>query len=83
MEAELSTLYLTLKYPFEYVHVGVIKGDQGLARKCYKDSLTLKKKAQAYELIKDDNLKMNLVDIDPREDLIEDSLAPIKDVNKV
>lgn len=37
LDATLSTLCLTLKYHLENGHVGVIKGDQGLARKYYKD----------------------------------------------
>ena len=36
-----------------------------LARKCYKDSLKLKKKAQADEPIKGGHLKVNLVNIEP------------------
>lgn len=43
----------------------------------------IKKKAQAGEPIKDDHLKVNLIDIDPREDPTEDSMTPIKDVKKV
>lgn len=35
LEAALSTLYLTLKYPLQNGRVWVRKGDQGLARKCY------------------------------------------------
>ena len=33
LEASLSTLYLTMKYPMGKGRVGVVKGDQGLARK--------------------------------------------------
>lgn len=83
LEVALSTLYLTLKYPLEDGHVGVLKGDKGLARKCYEDSLKLKKKAQDDEPVKDDHLKVNLVDIDPREDPAEDNLTPIEDMKKV
>lgn len=43
LEAELSTMYLTMKYPLSNEEVGVVRGDQGLACKCYKDSLKLKK----------------------------------------
>lgn len=41
-EVALSTLYLTMKYPLDDGRVWVIKGDQGLAKKFYKDSLKLK-----------------------------------------
>lgn len=44
LKAVLSTLYLTLEYPLEDIRVGMVKGDQGISRKCYKDSLRLKKK---------------------------------------
>lgn len=40
----LSTLYLTMKFPLEGRHVGTIKRDQGLVRKCCKDNLKLKRK---------------------------------------
>lgn len=42
-----------------------MKGDQGITKKCYKDSLKLKKKSHANESVKDDHVKVNLVDIDP------------------
>lgn len=41
LEVVLSTLYLTMKYSLEGGHVRVIKGDQVIARKCYKDSLKI------------------------------------------
>lgn len=63
------------------VALGVIKSDQGLTRKCYNDSLKLKKKDQNDESIKDDHLQVNLVDIDPRENTRKDSLTPFEDVN--
>ena len=83
MEAALSTLYLTLKYPLEDGRVGVVKDDQGLARKCYKDGLKLKIKAQIDEPVKYYHLKVNHVNIDPRDDPLEDSLTPIEDVKMV
>lgn len=79
LEAVLSTLYLTLKYPLKDGRVGIIKGDQRIARICYKDSMKLKK-SHADESVKDDQVKVNLVDIDPNEDLVEDGLTPIEDV---
>ena len=41
LEAVLSTLYLKMKYPLGNGCVRVIRGDQGLARKCYKDSIKI------------------------------------------
>lgn len=83
LEEMFSTMYFTLKYPLKYGRVGIIKGDQGISRKCYKDSLKLKKKSHADESVNDDQVKFNLVDIDPMEDPIKDSLTPIKDLKTV
>lgn len=58
----------------------MIKGDQEIVRKCYKNSLKLKKRSLVDESVKDDKVRVNLVDINPREDLVEDSLTPIEDV---
>ena len=67
LEAALSTMYLTMKYPMGNVQVGVVKSDQGLARKCYKDSLKLKK-VQSKGSRRSNELKINMIDIDPRDD---------------
>lgn len=45
--------------------------------------MKLKRKAQTDEPIKDGHLKVNLVDVDPREDPVEDSMAHIEDVKTV
>lgn len=45
--------------------------------------MKLKKKAQGDKPIKNDHLKVNLVDIDQGEDPKEDGLMPIEDVKKV
>ncbi|WJX84068.1 hypothetical protein P8452_66678 [Trifolium repens] len=39
LEAAMSTLYLSIKYPLEDGRVGTIKGDQTLARRCYESNL--------------------------------------------
>lgn len=58
LKAKLSTLYLTLKYPLKDSQTGRVKGDQEIERKCYKNSLKLKKKSLTNELIKDDQVKV-------------------------
>lgn len=63
--------------------MGTIKGDQGLARESYKDSLKLKNKTLQENHVTENTLKVNLVDIDPREDLADDSLDPIGELKKV
>lgn len=65
MEVAMSIMYLTMKYPLEGGHVRLIKGDQWLARKCYKDSLKLKKKTQQDRHTTENTFKVNLVDLDP------------------
>lgn len=66
LEAVLSTMCLTLKYPLKDGRTGIIKGDRGIERKSYKDSMELKKRSHADELVKYDQVKVNLVDINPR-----------------
>jgi hypothetical protein len=42
LEAALSTLYVSIKYPLDNGKVGTIRGDQKLARRCYESSLKIK-----------------------------------------
>ena len=83
LEAGLSTLYLMLKYPLENGRVGIMKGDQGIARKCYKDSLRLKRMSYVDEPIKDDQLKVNLINIDQREKLSKNQLGNMENTRKM
>lgn len=75
LKATLSILYLTLKYPLEDGRVGIVKGGQGIARKYYKDSLRLKRMSYFDEPIKGGQLKVNLINIDPREELPKNQLT--------
>lgn len=54
-----------------------------MARKCYKDSLKLKKKIHQDFPTIENTLKVNLVDPDPRGDPAYDSLSSIEELNKV
>lgn len=83
LEVVIGTLYLTMKCPLEGGQVRVIKGDEGIAMKCYKDSLKLKNKIQHDHPIIENTLKVNLADLDPREDPADDSLTPIRELKKV
>lgn len=83
LEAELSTLYLTLKCPLEDSLVGIVKDDQGITRKYYKDSLRLKRRGHVDEPINDDQLKVNSVDIDPREEISENQLTNRDNTRKI
>lgn len=83
LEAVLTTMYLILKYPMKDGRVGIIKGDQEIARKYHKYSLKIKKRSHTDESVKDDQVKVNLVYIDLREDPVDDSLTPIEDLNAI
>ncbi|MCI68919.1 hypothetical protein A2U01_0090180, partial [Trifolium medium] len=41
----MSTLYLAMKYPLDNGNIGIVRGDQALARKCYEPSLKIKHRA--------------------------------------
>lgn len=75
LKAALSTLYLKLKYPLEDDQVRIVKGDQGITRKYYKDSPRLKRRNYDDEPLKDDQLKVNLINIDSREELPKNQLT--------
>jgi len=61
--AVTSTAHLCMKYPLEDGRVGVVKGDQVTARKCYEDSLR-NKGAERRKTPED--LRCNFLDLDPR-----------------
>lgn len=82
LEAVISILYLTMKYPLEGRQVGMIKGYQGLSRKCFKDILKLKNKKLHDHPMTESTLKVNLVDLDSREDPVKDSLTPIRELKR-
>lgn len=83
MQAVLFTLYLTLKYPLEDNRAGIVKRDKRIAKKCYKDSLRLKRKSYDDEIIKGDQLKVNLINIDSREKLSKKQLTKKENTRKV
>ena len=70
-----------MKYPLGEGRVEIVRRNQGLARKCYKDSMKIKKKLVPVE--SPTNHKVNVVDIDPREDPKEDSLTPQEETKEV
>ena len=59
----------------------MVRGDQGLVRKCYKDNMKIKRKSVMIEGQTDH--KVNVVDIDPRECPREDSLVPHEETKEV
>lgn len=83
LESSLSVRYLTMKYPLEGGQVEVLKGNHGLARKCYKDSLKLKNNTQQDRPTTQNTLKVNLVDLDHWGDPADDSFTPIGELKKV
>jgi hypothetical protein len=80
--AAMSTLYLAMKYPLDNGGVGIIRGDQILARQCYESSLKIRKKEIS-------RLSVNSTDVgeaaelDPREDFQERRVSPIEELEEV
>jgi len=61
--AVTSIAHLCMKYPLEDGRVGIVKGDQLIARKCYEDSLRNKgveRKSNS------EDQRCNFLDLDPR-----------------
>ena len=70
-----------MKYPLSKGRVGMVHRDQGLVRKCYKDSLKLKRKVVITEEASDN--KVNMIDMDPRKDHREDNITPREEIKEV
>jgi hypothetical protein len=89
LEAALSTLYMSIKYPLDNGKVGTIRGDQKLARRCYESSLKIRhKQSTKIESMaspkKGDGVNMiSPLDLDPREDLTERRMSPIEELEQV
>ncbi|WJX58397.1 hypothetical protein P8452_43858 [Trifolium repens] len=89
LEAAMSTLYLSIKYPLDNGKVGTIKGDQALARRCYESSLKIRHRAvnatsSARPVSKTGGVNMiSPLDLDPREELQDIRVSPIEELEKV
>ncbi|GAU50294.1 hypothetical protein TSUD_137480 [Trifolium subterraneum] len=86
--AVMSTLYLSIKYPLNNGKVGVVKGDQVLARKCYESSLKIRHKLpkpvsppDSGERTKGINM-VNITNLDPREEFQDRRVNPIEDLEQ-
>lgn len=78
----MSILYLNMKYPLSSGVVGVVKGNQVLTRKCYKDRRKFKNKTLGHS--EDVNImNLDFIDLDPREDSEPDSLLPIGELKTI
>ena len=51
-----------MKYPLGEGRVGIVREDHGLAHKCYKDNLNLKRRVVITE--EESDHKVNVIDID-------------------
>ena len=89
LEAAMSTLYLSIKYPLEDGRVGTIKGDQALARRCYESSLKIKHRATnppdpARPISQKGGVNViSPLDLDPREEFQDRRVSPIEELEKV
>lgn len=61
-----------------------MKGDQKVAKKIYQDSLVIKRVMMTNNPPPRPNShNINFVDLDPREEYLEDSLVPFEDIKEV
>ncbi|GAU21317.1 hypothetical protein TSUD_372110 [Trifolium subterraneum] len=87
--AVMSTLYLSIKYPLYNGKVGVVKGDQVLAKKCYESSLKIRHRPSkpVSPLVSGERTNginmVNITDLDPREEFQERRVSPIEDLRRV
>ncbi|MCI14266.1 hypothetical protein A2U01_0035395, partial [Trifolium medium] len=85
----MSTLYLSMKYPLGDGGVGIVKGDQALARRCYQ--MSLKSNMWRNQSSHDsENDRVNFVeetqeeaDLDPREDFQEWRVNPTEELKQI
>lgn len=81
LEVVLSALYHTMEYPFYKGRIRVIKVRYS-PKKCYRDIFKIKKRLKAISP-KPNAYSINFVDLDEKEEFMEDQLMPKKDLNMV
>jgi hypothetical protein len=81
--AAMSTLYLAIKYPLDNGGVGIVRGDQILARQCYESSLKIRKQQTPVDPAQIEHITnmTEAVDLDPREEYMEDIVSNIPKFN--
>ncbi|XP_020201791.1 uncharacterized protein LOC109787663 [Cajanus cajan] len=77
--AIVSTSHLKVKYPLPNGDVGVLKVDQEVARKCYKDSLKARRRLYTAPAEK----HIHSVELDPRMGQFDHRPAPAEDVKEM
>lgn len=65
------TLYLSLKYPLENRHIGMVEGDQEIACKSDQDGLRL-----PLALLHDQSSGVHFVDLDPLKESSREKVVP-------
>jgi hypothetical protein len=89
LEATMSTLYLSIKYPLEDGIVETIKGDQALARRCYESRLKIKHRAfnaSDSPRLASNKGRVNMIsplNLNPREEFQYRRVSPIEELERV
>lgn len=84
LETDISTLYLIIKYLLDNSKIGVVKGDQEMARKYYQDSLKIKKAPMiACHSLKPNPHIKKFIDLYPEKEYTEYRLMPTEDLKEV
>jgi hypothetical protein len=89
LEAAMSTLYLSIKYPLDDGRVGTVRGAQALARRSYESSLKIKHRACNKSESPRPNAQkggvnmINPLDLNPKEEFQDRRVSLIEELEQV
>jgi hypothetical protein len=78
-----------MKYPLDDGRIGIVRGDQALARRFYESSLKIKNRASSAPGSSRPNTQkggVNMIsplDLDPREEFQDRRVSPIEELEQV
>jgi hypothetical protein len=83
--AAMSTLYLAIKYPLDNGGVGMVRGDQILARQCYESNLKIRKQQTPISAaqIKHTTNMTEAADLDLGEEHKEDRVSAMGELEEI